>query len=213
VPPPQEIRRFCDALDGAQVQLVALNLDAGDLERGDRGLLSDPGAARRFTANLDAVADLLGHTGCRTVNALYGNRLAGHDPAQQDRTALDRITTVASRLAALGGQVVIETLSRRDNPHYPLTDIAATARFAGLAARQAPAPNVGLLLDVYHLAAMGTDPVAAIYRYAPLIRHVQFADSPGRGHPGTGALDFTAIEQALLDVGYDGFVGLEYDPG
>ena len=60
---------------------------------------------------------------------------------------------------------------------------------------------------------MGTDPVTAIRRYAPQVRHVQFADLPGRGRPGTGALDFAAIEQALLDVGYDGFVGLEYDPG
>ena len=209
VPRPQEVQRFCDALDDARVQLVALNLDAGDVGRGDRGLLSDPGAGRRFSANLEAAATVAARTGCRTVNALYGNRLAGHDPAQQDQSALERITAVARRMAALGGQVVIETLSRGGNPHYPLTDIAATARFVS----QASQPNVGLLLDVYHLAAMGTDPVTAIRRYAPQLRHVQFADLPGRGRPGTGALDFAAIEQALLDVGYDGFVGLEYDPG
>jgi hydroxypyruvate isomerase len=212
VPRPEEVRQFCDALDGAQVRLVAVNLDAGDIRRGERGLLSDPAASRRFAGNLEAAVGLLARSGCRTVNALYGNRLAGCDPAEQDRTALDRIATVASRLAALGSQVVVETLSRRDNPDYPLTDIAATARFTSLAGQRAQTPNVGLLLDVYHLAAMGADPVAAIYQYAPMIRHVQFADMPGRGRPGTGALDFAAIEQALLDVGYDGFVGLEYVP-
>lgn len=212
VPRQDEVQQFCDALDNAQVRLVAVNLDAGDVQRGERGLLSDPGASRRFAGNLEAAAGLLARSGCRMVNALYGNRLTGHDPDRQDRTALDRIATVASRVAALGGQVVVETLNHRDSPDYPLTDIAATARFAGLAGQRAPASNVGLLLDVYHLAAMGTDPVTAIYRYAPLIRHVQFADMPGRGRPGTGALEFKAIEQALLDVGYDGFVGLEYVP-
>jgi hydroxypyruvate isomerase len=212
VPRQEEVQQFCDALEAARVRLVAVNLDAGDVQLGDRGLLSDPGATPRFAGNLEAAAGLLARSGCRTVNALYGNRLAGCDPAQQDRTALDRITLVATRLAPLGGQVVVETLSRPDNPDYPLTDIAATARFASTASLRAPTPNVGLLLDVYHLAAMGTDPVAAILRYAPLIRHVQFADLPGRGRPGTGTLDFAAIERALFDVGYDGFVGLEYVP-
>ena len=213
VPRPREVQRFCDALADARVQLVALNLDAGDVGRGDRGLLSDPGAGHRFAANLEAAASLATRTGCRTLNALYGNRLAGHDPAQQEQTALERITIAAGRAAALGGQVVIETLSLAGNPRYPLTDIAATASFVQLASQRAGRRNVGLLLDVYHLAAMGADPVAAIRRYAPLIRHVQFADAPGRGRPGTGALDFAAIERALLDAGYDGFVGLEYDPG
>ena len=84
----------------------------------------ETGASRRFTGNLEAAAGLLARSGCRMVNALYGNRLTGYDPDRQDRTALDRIATVASRVAALGGQVVVETLNHRDSPDYPLTDIA-----------------------------------------------------------------------------------------
>jgi hydroxypyruvate isomerase len=72
--------------------------------------------------------------------------------------------------------------------------------------------NAGLLVDVYHLATMGVDPAVALREYGQLVRHVQFADAPGRGRPGTGRLDFAEIARALQDIEYDGFVGLEYVP-
>jgi hydroxypyruvate isomerase len=71
---------------------------------------------------------------------------------------------------------------------------------------------VGLLLDVYHVARAGGEPAAAIERHAALIRHVQLADFPGRGQPGTGALDIWALLQCLDANGYAGAVGLEYEP-
>jgi hydroxypyruvate isomerase len=212
VPEPDEVRGFCDSLVQAGVDLVALNLDAGDPAAGERGLLTQPAHEARFQANLEAVLDILERTGCRVVNALYGNRQATPDTLVQDHLALQRLVRVTDRVAEVGGTVVVETLNLADSPAFPLTDIDVTAETVRRANDLSAHGNVGLLLDTYHLATMGTDPVEAIRRLAPLIRHVQFADAPGRGRPGTGAVDFAAVEQALLDVGYDGFVGLEYDP-
>ncbi len=42
---------------------------------------------------------------------------------------------------------------------------------------------------------------------------MQFADSPGRGAPGTGEVDFPAALQALKAGGYQGWLGAEYKPG
>ncbi|MNC80884.1 Hydroxypyruvate isomerase [compost metagenome] len=44
------------------------------------------------------------------------------------------------------------------------------------------------------------------------IGHVQFADAPGRGEPGSGELDFRPALRALADVGYDGWLGAEFRP-
>lgn len=212
VPPPGEVDDFCFALDAAGVRLVALNLDAGDTGAGERGLLSLPPHGPRVDDNLEAVVDILARTGCRVVNALYGNREAPYSPDDQDRTALRRLVRVADRVAALGAVVVVETLNQRDSPAFPLVDIEVTADVVRRANDASAHRNVGLLIDTYHLATMGTDPVAAIHRFAPLVRHVQFADAPGRGRPGTGAVDFAAVERALAEIGYDGYVGLEYIP-
>jgi hydroxypyruvate isomerase len=41
---------------------------------------------------------------------------------------------------------------------------------------------------------------------------VQFADVPGRGEPGTGTLDLSAMFAELDRLGYDGWVSAEYRP-
>ena len=42
--------------------------------------------------------------------------------------------------------------------------------------------------------------------------HVHLADTPGRGEPGTGAMDYVDRLEWLAAHGYDGLVGLEYKP-
>ena len=44
------------------------------------------------------------------------------------------------------------------------------------------------------------------------ISHVQIADSPGRGEPGTGEINYPFVLGELECLGYDGYVGLEYNP-
>jgi hydroxypyruvate isomerase len=44
------------------------------------------------------------------------------------------------------------------------------------------------------------------------IAHIQVADVPGRGAPGTGELDFEALFGQLAAQGYRGWIGLEYQP-
>ena len=78
--------------------------------------------------------------------------------------------------------------------------------------RAAGAANVGFLLDLYHLAANGDDVAAAIATHTDRTAHVQVADAPGRGEPGTGRLDLDRHLADLASRGYDGLVGLEYKP-
>jgi hydroxypyruvate isomerase len=210
-PAPGEAEAFAAALAAAGVALVAINLDAGDPAQGERGMLCDPARADRFGRNLAAVVRLLDVTGCRVVNALYGNRPAGVAPAEADRVALERLVVVADAVGPRGS-VVIETLNTLDSPGYPLTDIGASARLVAQVNDRARQRNTGLLVDVYHLATMGTRPAAALRAHAPLVRHVQFADAPGRGRPGTGRLDFAELAGTLRDISYAGYVGLEYVP-
>ncbi len=53
---------------------------------------------------------------------------------------------------------------------------------------------------------------AAIDRHVSSVAHVQIADAPGRGEPGTGTLPLDAWLARLQTAGYDGWVGLEYKP-
>ncbi len=81
--------------------------------------------------------------------------------------------------------------------------VARPAEGAALLA-QAGAPNAGLQYDIYHAAMMGEDPVEGLARFSPVIRHVQFADAPGRHEPGTGRVDIAGCFARLDALGYAG---------
>jgi hydroxypyruvate isomerase len=72
-------------------------------------------------------------------------------------------------------------------------------------------PNVSLLFDTFHLANNGVDLVAAAS--TGRAAHVQVADTPGRGEPGTGTIAFPQVLDALRSSGYQGAVACEYHPG
>jgi hydroxypyruvate isomerase len=203
VPADREVDGFIAALDDAGVLLAGLNFAAGDMAAGERGLVSDPARIGEFRDNVDVCAGIAARTGCTVLNALYGNR-----PGRDELAVLNLL--IAARAAATAGAtVVIEALNPAENPAYPLTSSAAAYQVID-AVRAEGAANVALLADVYHLAMAGEDLSAVLSGRPADIAHIQIADAPGRGAPGTGTTDFEALFGQLADQGYDGWIGCEY---
>ncbi len=209
VPSDREVDAFIAAIDEAGVALVGLNFFAGDLAGPDCGVLSIPGRSAQFRDNIDVSTGIGERLGVRGFNALYGNRVDGVDPAAQDELAAENIALAAKAAAGIGATVLIEPVS--GPKPYPLRT-AADAVAVVQRARAAGAANVGFLCDVYHLASNGDDLDAAIAAHADVTAHVQIADAPGRGEPGSGKLDLDRYLAALENHGYRGWVGLEYKP-
>ena len=209
VPADAEVDAFVRAIRDAGVRLVGLNFFAGDLAGPDCGVLSIPGGSSQFRDNIDVAAGIGGRLGVRGFNALYGNRVEDVDPAAQDELATENIVLAAKAAAGIGATVLIEAVS--GPKPYPLRtadDAAAVVQRA----RAAGAANVGFLCDVYHLASNGDDVDAAIAALAGITAHVQIADAPGRGEPGSGELDLDRYLAELEEHGYRGWVSLEYKP-
>jgi hydroxypyruvate isomerase len=200
---------FVSAVDDAGVQLVGLNFFAGDLAGPDCGVLSIPDRAAQFLENVPvavAVGERLGVSG---FNALFGNRVEGVASEEQDQLGRDMLGRAAEAADAIGATVLVESVS--GPKPYPLRSAADSAAVVQ-AVRDAGHANVGFLCDLFHLANNDDDVAAAIAAYADLIAHVQIADCPGRGEPGSGELDLDSLLGDLAARGYDGWVGLEYKP-
>lgn len=211
-PADREVDALLRALGDAGVHLAGLNFDAGDMAAGDRGLLSRPDGSDRFRANIDVAVGIAEAAGCRVLNALYGNRVAGLDPHAQDDLAATNLGLAAEAARRCDATVVVEALNSHENPGYPLTSTDAALSVIDRVRDQAGIGNVAFLADLYHLARMGEDPIAVIERHAAYFGHVQIADVPGRGRPGTGNLPYDDVFAALDASGHPGFVGLEYRP-
>ena len=199
-----EVDAFVGAVSDAGVRLVGLNLAAGDLGAGDRGLVSWPGRETEFRDSVAVAVGIGERLGTAVFNALYGNRVDG--ATGQDELADDNLAFAAGQAARIGATVVLEPLSGAER--YPLR----TAADALAVADRVGVDNLALLADLYHLAVNGEDLDAVIVEHTARIGHVQIADAPGRHEPGTGALDLHRRLAALTDAGYDGHVALEYIP-
>lgn len=212
VPRPAELAALREALKRAGTQLVGLNLYAGRLPGPDRGALSVPGAeSARFRANVEVAAAFAESVGCRALNALYGNRVT--TPAVQDELALDNLAFAARAADRAGAVLLVEALNATESPQYPVTTVERAAEVADAVNAVTGLGNTKVLLDLYHVAMGGADAEAAVDRHAASAGHVQIADVPGRGAPGTGSLPLGKLVQRVRDAGYGGWIGLEYTAG
>ncbi|MBQ0825438.1 TIM barrel protein [Streptomyces tagetis] len=214
VPGRPELDALRGAIEDAGVRLTGLNFYAGRLPGPDRGALSVPGEeSERFRANVDVAADFAHSLGCTALNALYGNRVEGVDPAEQDALALENLVLAARAADRIGAVLLIEALNGPESPHYPLLSAPAAVDVVEKVDRATGLGNARFLMDLYHLSRNGEDLPKVIDAYAARTGHVQIADDPGRGAPGTGSLPLEELLGRLRGAGYEGWVGLEYKPG
>jgi hydroxypyruvate isomerase len=207
-PPDGEVAAFIQAVGDAGVQLTGLNFAAGDMPAGDRGILSNPAFTQAFRDNVEIAVGIAETLGTRAFNALYGNRDDDYSPTNQDDVAAENLAYAARAADRIGATVLVEPVSGA--PRYPLLTAADAIRVIDRVQTEHDATNVRLLADFYHLHVNGDDITAAITDYGSRIGHVQIADAPGRGEPGTGEIPIRTYLEQLTAQGYSGYVGLEY---
>jgi hydroxypyruvate isomerase len=209
LPSDSEVDRFIEAVESAGVSLIGLNFAAGDMPAGHRGLVSWPGRESEFRDSVAVAIRIAQRLGTRSFNALYGNRIDGTDPEQQDDLAVENLAWAANQVDAIGAVVLLEAVSGA--PRYPLLTGADVAWKIDQVT-SAGGSNIRMLADLYHLGVNGDDVTATIREHGTRIGHVQVADAPGRHRPGTGQLALTAQLELIAVGGYRGYIALEYIP-
>jgi hydroxypyruvate isomerase len=207
-PSGEDLDRVETAIKDAGLQVALFNFDAGDMPSGDRGLLSDPERRQEFRDNVPVALELARNVGCSRLNALVGLELDGVDTTEQLELARDNVIWAADQAAEHGIEVMIEPINTFENGPYLLYTTSAAADFIEQVGRD----NVKLQYDVYHMQRMEGNVVATLRERAGGIGHIQVADSPDRGEPGTGELNYLYIFAALEELPYGGWIGLEYNP-
>jgi hydroxypyruvate isomerase len=196
------------AIRDAGVAVALFNFDAGEMAAGDRGLLSDPDRSHRFFENVPVALELAQRIGCERLNALVGLERSPAERDAQLKLAAENVARAADDAAPLGIDITIEAVNTFENGPY----LVPTTRRAAAFIDRVERPNVRLQYDAYHMQRMEGNLVATITEHADRIAHIQIADSPGRGEPGTGEINYPFVLDAIDGLGYDGWIGLEYNP-
>ena len=197
-----------ELLERADLPLVLINLPAGDFTQSGAGLAAVPSRQADFDAALQEALAYAAMVRPQSVNVLPG-RLA-KDVAREEalQTLVDNLRKSAEAFALLGIRVVCEAINPLDMPGFLIN---TPEDLQALLAR-VEHPNCQAQLDLYHMARQELDVADGIRLLGPRIGHVQFADYPGRGAPGTGTVAFGPLIEALREIGYAGWLSAEYRP-
>lgn len=200
--------RLKEALERAGLPLVLINLPAGDLMQGGAGLASVPQRQAQFDEALEQALTYAAMVRPACVNVLPGRLSEGVTREAALATLTANLRKTAEAFDVLGITVLCEAINPLDMPGF----LVNTAEQLDQLLRAVDHSNCLAQLDLYHMARQGLDIAQAIGRLAGRIGHVQFADCPGRGAPGSGTVDFAAALAALEVSGYRGWLGAEYRP-
>ena len=201
--PANELR---GALDDARLECVLINVPAGDLMTGGRGLACVPGREAEFETALNLCLDYVKVLKPRCVNVLAG-RAAAHEHETALKVLRGNVRKAVELLAPEGVQVTLEAINTFDMPEFLISSFAEMKRFTENAG-----VDVRMQFDIYHMARMNEPVESLLTSYGVDIGHIQFADVPGRHEPGSGDLNFDRLFAAAEQSGYQGWYGAEYRP-
>jgi len=189
------------------LQQVLYNLPAGNWEGGDRGIAAHPDRVEEFREGVKKALEYAPYLGAKQINVLVGKRIEGREEDQYE-TLLENLEYAADALERAGLTLLLEPINTYDIPGFFINNTKQALDLFS----EVRAPNLKLQYDLYHMQRMEGRLTQTLREDLGFISHIQIADVPGRGQPGTGELNYSFLLSELDRIGYQGYVGLEYVP-
>lgn len=197
---------IAERLTRNNLQQALFNLPPGDWAGGERGIAALPGRFEALISDVERALDYAAATGVQRLHLMAG--LA--DPQDDEAASCYRrsVSYTAGRLAEKGLDLMLEPINGRNMPGYYLNDF----KMAENLIEELKLANLKLQFDIYHRQIMHGDVAMALKRLLPVIGHIQIASVPSRHEPDAEELNYPYLFGEIDRLGYDGFVGCEYNP-
>jgi len=146
---------------------------------------------------------------CSILISQVGNEIRGVPREKQHTSLVEGLKAAAPLLEESGVTLVVEPLNLLvDHAGYYLSTSAEAYEMW----KEVGSPNVKLVFDIYHQQITEGNLIPNITNYIQSIGHFHIADHPGRHEPGVGEINYKNVLKAIDDLGYRGYVGMEYMP-
>ncbi len=202
------VQRWQQLLRKYPIQNVLINVAADDLMVGGEGLACVPGKESKFREEIMQTQRYIDVMGATVVNVLPGRCLQPKIQGRYWGTFIENLHYAAEQFAAMGVMTTFEGINTKDMPGFLVHSTEQMLKVLN----EVNHSSVKMQYDIYHMAEMEEDLLFDLSEYGQHIGHIQFADSPGRGEPGSGTLDLPVIFSHIDEIKYSGWVGAEYRP-
>jgi 2-dehydrotetronate isomerase len=201
--PAEEIGK---RLHGNGLTQALFNLPPGNWDAGEKGFAALPERFSDLQESLRTALPYAQATGVKRLHLMAG--LADRKDSKAVAAFRKSVAWAAEFVAPHGIDIVLEPLNARNTPHYFLNDFG----FARDQIQELNIPNLKLQFDIYHCQILHGDVTMRLRDMMPIIGHIQIASVPTRHEPDDEELNYPFLFAELDRLGYNGFVGCEYNP-
>jgi 2-dehydrotetronate isomerase len=187
---------------------VLFNFPAGDWQAGERGISILADRQKEFDNNLSVAIEYAQALDCPSIHLMAGILPEGLSKAEARLTYLKRVEQAAIALEPYDIDLMLEPINSQSIPGYFLN----YQQDAIDVIQELLLPNVKLQMDFFHVQMMEGNIEQKLIRHLPHIGHIQIAGAPHRFEPSHGEINYPYLLNLLDTIGYDGFVGCEYNP-
>jgi hydroxypyruvate isomerase len=171
--------------------------------------LNDRANHGTIEANFRRVLPAAKEHGVPNVICFSGNRRDVSDEQAWDNCAL-LLNKVKAQAEDLGVTIVMELLNSKVNHKDYHCD---TTPWGVELCKRVNSPRFKLLYDIYHMQIMEGDVIRTIRDNYQWIAHFHTGGNPGRNEiDETQELNYKAISQAVVDLGFGGYYAHEFIP-
>ncbi|NQU40371.1 MAG: TIM barrel protein [Lentisphaerae bacterium] len=162
-----------------------------------------------FLERIDRYSDNALAAGCSRGIVTSGDRVTGEDYYTQLQSLTDALAAAAELAGRKGFHLNIEPLNDKvDHPGYFLVSREEAVSIV----RTVASPHLRFLYDLYHQQIMTGDHTAFLAANIEWVGHFHAAGVPGRHEIFSGEMDYPYIVRRIREMGYRGYLGLEYMP-
>ena len=197
-----------DVLTETGLSMVGLNTYPGNRDQGDFGVCADPSRINEAHQAIDQAIDYAAQINTSNVHVMAGKVESSIDQKLSMKTFQDNLIYAASKSERHGIDVLIEPINRIDVPDYFVGDMNVAVDIV----KKVNLPNVNIMFDCFHIQKVHGKLKTHIEENLDLIGHIQIASFPDRHEPDEGVIDYADLFIFLEQVGYNGYIGAEYNP-
>jgi hydroxypyruvate isomerase len=201
-------------LKGRDLEAIKAALDANGVELISAVAdyvtqLVDPATHEGFLETFREAASAAKFLGCSNVVVTSGRGVPWLKRPVQLAIFADALRKIVPIAEELDVTILLESANtRHDHPGV----LCSTTQDSVVVADMVDSPRVKVLYDLYHSVVEGENPQEALAAAMHQVVHVQVADAPGRGEPGSGKIDWPGALAMFERLGYTGTIGLELQP-
>lgn len=192
---------------------------------GNRGVnpkgmgLCDPAERPGFLAEIQASAAAAQKFETKKMVVLSGFKVPGMTREAQHASMVEGMKRAHDIVAKYDVTMIVEVINTlaKIEPLYPKGNNHANYFLdrtpeAFSMVREVGSPYFQILFDLYHVQIMEGNLIETIRGNIADIGHFHVGDVPGRHEPGTGEIHFGNVFRAIHEIGYNGYLGMEYIP-